>query len=225
MCADDLPLLGAGREADVFAFGDGQVLRRYRTGGDVSHEAAVMRHVWEHGFPVPAVHRAYGPDLVLERVDGPTMLGALASEAISPVAAAEVLTDLHRRLHELPPWRAREASDRILHLDLHPDNVLLSSRGPVLIDWRNAREGSTDLDVALTAVILAEAAAGSHLPPDLVPAARELLAAFLGRAGGDPLDRLDRAVAMRADNPTLSAAEVSRLRQAAALVRAGLPSG
>ena len=45
--------------------------------------------------------------------------------------------------------------ERLLHLDFHPDNVLLSGRGPVVIDWANARAGEPALDVAMTWVICA----------------------------------------------------------------------
>jgi hypothetical protein len=71
--------LASGRDADVFAVGEGRVLRRYRNGGDVAVEAAVMGYLGGCGFPVPAVYRADGPDLVMERVVGPTLLTALAS--------------------------------------------------------------------------------------------------------------------------------------------------
>jgi aminoglycoside phosphotransferase (APT) family kinase protein len=52
------------------------------------------------------------------------------------------------RLHEVP-----FEGEWLLHLDLHSDNVLLSRRGPVVIDWTNARAGDPALDVALTWVI------------------------------------------------------------------------
>jgi aminoglycoside phosphotransferase (APT) family kinase protein len=42
-----------------------------------------------------------------------------------------------------------------VHLDLHPDNVILSRRGPVVIDWRNARRGDGAIDVATTWLIMA----------------------------------------------------------------------
>ncbi len=72
------PLLASGRAADVYDLGDGTVLRRYRhSRHDTEHEARVMRHVAEHGFPVPEVQRAEGRDLVMDRVDGPTMLEAI----------------------------------------------------------------------------------------------------------------------------------------------------
>jgi aminoglycoside phosphotransferase (APT) family kinase protein len=32
-----------------------------------------------------------------------------------------------------------------LHGDFHPGNVVLTQRGPVVIDWRNTTEGPPDL--------------------------------------------------------------------------------
>ena len=68
--------------------------------------------------------------------------------------AARVIGDLHARLHAIPFGDAR-----LVHFDLHPDNVLLGPYGPVLIDWTNARGGDPDADVALTWLI-AETSAG-----------------------------------------------------------------
>jgi aminoglycoside phosphotransferase (APT) family kinase protein len=63
---------------------------------------------------------------------------------------AGTLAALHARLHEIP-----FESERLLHMDFHPDNVLLSPSGPVVIDWTNARRGTPALDVAMTWVIAA----------------------------------------------------------------------
>ena len=63
---------------------------------------------------------------------------------------ARSLAELHHRLHEIP-----FEGERLLHLDFHPDNVLLSQRGPVVIDWTNARAGDPAFDVAMTWVICA----------------------------------------------------------------------
>lgn len=49
------------------------------------------------------------------------------------------------------------------------------SRRPVLIDWRDVTEGSPDLDVALTALVLAQAAAEE----DAAATAGALLGAFI----------------------------------------------
>lgn len=177
-----------------------------------------MRYVAGHGFPVPRVYAADGPDLVLERLTGPTLAAAALMGELTPAAVATVLADLHTRLHSLPARTSAESGARILHLDLHAENVIMTPAGPVLIDWRNADEGPPDLDVALSALILAEVA----VDPDFEYAepVGAVLAGFVPAAGGDPLRMLDRAVAMRRANPTLTVAEKSRLDRAAAQVRA-----
>ena len=151
-------LLGRGREADIVDLGDGTVLRRYRAGGNPEHEALVMEHARRHGYPVPRVVDVRDSALVLERVDGPTMLEDLRRRPWLLRRHAGVLADLHARLHEItaPPELSQAGpGDTVLHLDFHPHNVLLTARGPVVLDWTNARRGDPALDVALTWVILA----------------------------------------------------------------------
>ena len=90
----------------------------------------------------------------------------------------------------------------IVHLDIHPANVILSeAHGPALVDWSNARTGTAELDVALTALILAEVAvdAGGVYSQ----AARALLAAFLHAIDVDVLVALDDAAAVRSADPSL----------------------
>ncbi len=44
--------------------------------------------------------------------------------------------------------------DRVCHNDLHPENVLLGPRGPVIIDWMDANRGNPLADVGRTLLIL-----------------------------------------------------------------------
>jgi streptomycin 6-kinase len=126
--------------------------------------------------------------------------------------------------------RSADPADRILHLDLHPDNVMLERRGPVLIDWRNATEGPPEFDVAMSALILAEVAvdlAGTLVPgapAELPGQAERMLAAFLAGSVRRPDGQLDRAAGMRRGNVTLSAAERSQVDAAAELVRRHTPA-
>ena len=161
------PLLATGRRTDVYDLGDGRVLRRYR---DASHdaevEARVMRHVAERGYPVPRVDEAEGTDLVMERVDGPTMAASLAASPWSVPLHARRLARLQRRLAaiEAPDWLlARTADQRhphsVLHLQLAPTNVVLAAGGPVVLDWTEASEGPAGFDAALTFVELSTAPA------------------------------------------------------------------
>jgi aminoglycoside phosphotransferase (APT) family kinase protein len=151
-------LIAAGRASEIFDLGDGRVLRRFRAGGDSEREALVMRHARRRGYPVPRVVEVTPDAIVMERVEGNTMLGELRRRPWTVRRSAAVLARLHARLHEIaapPLLPAAGAGDRLLHLDLHPDNVILSPRGPFVIDWTNARRGDPMLDVALTWLIVA----------------------------------------------------------------------
>lgn len=187
-------LIAAGRASEVFDLGDGRVLRRFRGAGSPEREALVMRHARGHGYPVPEVLEVTADALVLEKIDGPTMWDAAGEEpSIVPTQAA-ALAALHRQLHEIAPPDGLPAAgdgDSLLHLDLHPENVILSPTGPVVVDWTNARRGESAFDVALTWVIGATS-------PDLGELGRTFLAHFLGHFDRDELVRaLPAAAAYR----------------------------
>ena len=154
------PLIASGRAADVYDLGDGTVLRRYRTvHPDLELEARIMRHVADQGYPVPAVHSVVGSDMIMDRIDGDTMLDRLSAAPWKVVSYARVLARLQQRLAriEAPTWMLAETADRshsqsVLHLDLHPMNVIMSPDGPVVIDWTNAAGGPAGFDGALTYV-------------------------------------------------------------------------
>jgi aminoglycoside phosphotransferase (APT) family kinase protein len=208
----------AGREADVFAVDERRVLRRYRNAADdATREAGVMAHVAGFGYPVPVVHGARGADLVMERLDGPTLAQAGLAGRLSLVDGADLMADLLRRLHEVP---GRAGAETIVHLDLHPENIVLTSRGPVVIDWRNAGDGPGDLDTALSALILAQVAIGSIDHP-LAAGVDAMLDRFLAVAPGDPVRLLDDAVAFRKSQLTMSADEIAMIDTAADRVRIG----
>jgi aminoglycoside phosphotransferase (APT) family kinase protein len=152
-------LLARGRAADVFEDAPGSVRRRYRTDRDCRLEATVMEHARTQGFPVPAVIDVRGPEIVMERVDGRSMLEDLVRAPWRVRSHARLLAALHRDLHHITAPASLPApfgADRsLLHLDLHPGNVLLSPAGPFVIDWTNAAAGPPLADVAQTWVLLA----------------------------------------------------------------------
>lgn len=169
-------LIAAGRASEVFDLGDGRVLRRFKTGGQPEREAYVMRHARSRGYPVPEVLEIVPDGLVLEKVEGPTMWDAGAAEPEAVARYARLLARLHDDLHQLEPPAGLPAvgdGDCLLHLDLHPENVILSPTGPVVIDWTNARLGRPSLDVALMWVIGATS-------PGLGELGRSFLRHFLG---------------------------------------------
>ncbi|HEY7222107.1 MAG TPA: phosphotransferase [Micromonosporaceae bacterium] len=219
-------MIGAGRDADVFAYRTGLVLRRYRDGRSAQREAQLQQEMHERGFPVPAVVSTDGPDIVMERIEGPDLSQAmLAGTSIDE--AAQTLVQLHDNLHAL----AWPGGQPLLHLDLHPLNVIVSATGPVLIDWANARPGPPGLDLAVTALILAQAATTHGMaamvaaPPDfVVAAARALLTAFADRTTTPYAEHLAEAERVREKDPRQSPAEVALLPQAVALARLVHPS-
>jgi aminoglycoside phosphotransferase (APT) family kinase protein len=209
-------LVGAGRTADVFALDDGRVLRRYRDGDDTTGEVAVMAYLVEHGFPVPAVWP--GPaagELVMQRLSGTTMVDALINGAITAERAGETLAELLRRLHKIPARLSADPGHRVLHLDFHPENVMLTPQGPMVIDWATAAEGPPGLDSAMAALILAQAALTM---PAVTVVARAVLSSLLRHLGGIEEVHLATARARRAANPTLSPQEVGKLDEAVALI-------
>lgn len=104
--------------------------------------AAADHHTHNPELPIlreePAVYSAAGTDMVMERLDGPTMTQAMLAGSVSIAEGAEILAGLLRRLHAVP---ARGGLGSIVHLDLHPENVLMTRRGPVVIDWPGAHAG------------------------------------------------------------------------------------
>lgn len=124
-------LLASGRDADIFEYGPGTVLRRARSGRSLAREAEAMAHAHRHGYPVPEVVELSDDEteLVLERVDGPSLLAQAARRPWTLARHGRLLADLLVRLGELPPPPGAPVSPlgdgpSFVHLDLHPLNVL-----------------------------------------------------------------------------------------------------
>ncbi|HWU45830.1 MAG TPA: aminoglycoside phosphotransferase family protein [Humibacter sp.] len=220
--------IASGRSADVFDLGGGRVLRRYRDERTSHDEARLMVHLHTLGYPVPLVHESSGRDLVMEHIAGPTLFEELLHEPGQVERYGRLLGELHDRLHripapewlierestETPPAGARIPEERhpvVVHRDLHPLNVILSERGPVVIDWEGAGAGSASFDVALTVVVTM----GSDLEPfaggaDVrrLDASRGLFVeAFLRSCRADPAPGLAAALRYRATHAALSESE------------------
>lgn len=218
-------MLGSGRSADVYELDELWVLRRYRDGLDATRELPVMSYLSASGYPVPRLGPqppSAGPgDLVLQRLTGPTMLESLLSGAMDGAEGSALLARLLAELHTIPARLSPDPEDRILHLDLHPDNVMLTADGPVVIDWSNTEEGPPALDRAMSALILAQVAVDPAGPA--ADGGRALLTALMPHLiaeGGIPARHLADVAARRAANPTMSPAERDLIGEAAALVAA-----
>jgi Predicted aminoglycoside phosphotransferase len=100
-----LQKIAEGREAEMFAWGDGRVLRLYRPGwdrGEAERQARLLDIAGQSGIRVPA---QYGlvevdgrPGLVLERLDGPDLLTEIGAKPWRLFADGAVWGRLHAEI-------------------------------------------------------------------------------------------------------------------------------
>lgn len=191
--------ISQGRASTVTDRGDGTVLR---VGGRPAAEARIMELARSHGVRVPRVHEVRSDALVLERIEGPTMGAHLTRRPWLTRSHVRTLVELHAAIHAIPFEGAR-----LVHFDLHPDNVLLSPAGPVLIDWTNAHGADPEADLALTWIIMATSAGWPG---------RLLARLFAARVGHEQITRgLAGAREFRLADPNVTDAERRHVRSAA----------
>lgn len=215
------PLLASGRDANIFEYGPGLVLRRSRDGRSMASEARTMEYLCAQGYPVPAVDEISddGCDLVMERIEGLSMVKALGRAPWTVHRQASTLAALHRRLHEIPPPDFLSPApigqgDRVLHLDLHPLNVIIGRKGPVVIDWTGATLGDPDIDVCLAWVLMsAGEIPGGRTRAKLLGWGRSLLVnGFIAHFDREQLTRqLRDVVAWKVSDPHMSPKEVQTM--------------
>lgn len=186
-------------------------------------EARIMEYVRGQGFSVPAVEEVSedGLDMVMERIEGPDMVAMMGNRPWTITRLGRVLADLHHRLHELtaPAWLEDApvgSGVGLLHLDLHPLNVMMGPRGPVVIDWPRACRGDPDVDVALAWILMAsaEVPTSRFMGMILGRARSALVKSFLGSFDINVVrQHLREVVAWKALDPHISAAEQARMWQ------------
>ena len=186
------PRIAGGRTAEVFLWGDRQILKLFLEGfpaRTVEYEARVTGAAHYAGLPVPVVEGVVEIDgrtgIVFERIDGATIEGPQLAIPWTRARCARMCAELHVAVHscQLPeaisqrerleevirkapglPADTREAvlkalqqlpdGNALCHNDFHPGNVMMSSRGPIIIDWMTATRGNPLADVARTSLLL-----------------------------------------------------------------------
>jgi aminoglycoside phosphotransferase (APT) family kinase protein len=171
-------------------------------------------------YPAPEVYAAEGPDIVMERVHGRSLIADMVRRPWMIRAHAATLVELHHRLHVIDAPIAFPtpvgAGTALLHLDLQPENVMLTADGPVVLDWEWAARGPAPADLAHTVL---------QLDTSEVPGSRSRrMAASVGRhvftrrfielAGGrPPLEaHLDGVATYRLAERDLTVGERRRIR-------------
>lgn len=216
-------LLASGRDADIFEAGTGLVLRRSREGRSLEREAEVMEYVRRAGFPAPAVHEigARGTELFMERLVGPSMMDVILCSPLRLPALAKTLARLHRQLGAITAPAAMpqlpDGGSSVVHFDLHPMNVLMTAKGPFVIDWATAARGQSASDVASTWVIVQS----SQIPGSTFERAlanlgrRAFLSAFLHASGQRDAARhaLPVVITARLADPHLAEPEIAFLHR------------
>jgi len=191
--ADDIgALIGVGVNAEVFELGDGEVLKLFfpeHSAEEAEREAKAHEAAWTRGIPSPRISEIVTvcgrAGIVMERIDGVTMLHGAAQKPWLIGANAGLLARLHLDVHArsdtgLPPFRdwlesyirratgldegirlralrrleRLEDGTSLCHGDFHPDNVVMTNRGPVIIDWAAGATGPPEADVARTIMLL-----------------------------------------------------------------------
>jgi aminoglycoside phosphotransferase (APT) family kinase protein len=215
------PLLAAGRDADIFEYGPGLVLRRSRERRSMEQEARTMAYLHDQGYPVPAIDELSndGFELVMERIEGRSMVDAIGAAPWTVRRQARTLADLHQRLHEIAapdflPKAPVGAGDRVVHMDLHPLNVMIGPKGAIVIDWTGAAAGDPVIDVDVAWVLMsAGQIPGGSVKASLLGFGRSLLVnGFVSRFDRAELtSQLRAVVAWKVLDPHMSKDEVANM--------------
>ncbi len=181
-----------------------------------------MEFVHARGYPIPRVDHVSsdGAELIMEKIAGVNMIDALATAPWKAKRFGRMLADLHERLHELPapewlPVAPCGIGSQLLHMDLHPLNVMMSPRGPIVIDWTNAARGDPITDVALTWTLISagEVPTGAVMAR-LVGAVRaRLMRGFIGAFDREAVGRgVGAVVEWKSKDANMSESEIWSMR-------------
>ena len=210
--------VGGGGMSEVFAWGEGRVVKLFLAAYDhmVERERDCARAVGRSGVASPAsyevveVHGRRG--IVYERVEGPTLLDQLVRQERTPGDVGRVLAAVHLAIHtaavpDLPDLaealRARgrtvPAGAIVFHGDFHPGNVIAGPDGPRTIDWVNAHRAPRAADVARTVMAVRYQALRPDQAAEALARERAVRTRILDRyltayLAQEPIERADLAL-------------------------------
>ncbi len=115
----DLKKIAEGREAEMFAWGEGKILRLMRGSDDferarMERDMLVLKGARERGLRVPAVYEAVEhmgrPGIVMERIDGADLLTVIGRQPWKVWWVAGISGRAHARMHEIAAPAELEAT-------------------------------------------------------------------------------------------------------------------
>ena len=124
-----LTKIAEGREAEIFAWEDGTVVKLYRhagSGGAAGFESAAMAAAKAAGGPVPASRGVIEIEgrsgLVMDRIEGADLLTLIGRRPWTVVAAGSTCGRAHAALHEVaaPSWLERLMSRVVRQIQSSP---------------------------------------------------------------------------------------------------------
>jgi len=188
--------IGEGAMADVHAWAPGQVVKLFKPGVSrrlAWHEVHMTHTAFTSGAPAPQVFGLVNLEgrfgMVLEHLDGPTLLQLTRTGAMPRGQAGAILAGLCHAVHHTPPppdvlplraWMevSLQSSDGALpapiatgvlalidrlppgdglcHVDPHPGNVIMTAKGPRLVDWTFMMRAPAALDLGCCHMMLSE---------------------------------------------------------------------
>jgi aminoglycoside phosphotransferase (APT) family kinase protein len=197
------------------AGGTDYVLRVYPPGDGTwrDRETLAMRAASGAGLPVPDVLTTDAidgrPAMLTTFAPGTTVAAAIGSEPQRAMETGRVLGTLLGEINRLPapenlapaeawldragpalaPLRARLAAmpnaDRLLHLDYHPENVLMDGDGvTAVIDWTNTLPGPPHIDLGRSRAILQMVRTLPTMAPELASGVEAFEAGLVGGHAG-----------------------------------------
>jgi len=145
--------------------------------------------LWQHTVDTPARSAEFGALLAevheaLFALVAPVTLPSQRDRMVTKIRlAATIDPTLAEALDLLPP--AAQGAACLCHGDLHPSNVILSPRGPMIVDWFDASVGDPVADIARSTLVLLAHGKNppSHLPGADPATLDRLTATYLARMG------------------------------------------
>ena len=195
-------LIGSGRTAEVFEWGEDRILKLYFKWDNSDHlynrEMENTVEINQLKLPAPYMYDAVEVDgrkgMIYERLYGPSLLSRLQSRPVLAVHYAKKMAKLHYSVSHSVSEKLTPVKDHlsygikassgfadldtqflldilsrlpdmnnVCHGDFHPDNIMVTKKGFMIIDWMNATAGDPAFDVARTLLMLKSPYLPAHI--------------------------------------------------------------